>query len=29
MDDWLNRYRSLWTNHLDALEQHLEASEEA
>jgi DNA-binding transcriptional ArsR family regulator len=29
MDDWLDRYRSLWTNHLDALERHLEASEEA
>src|SRR4051812_198514 len=29
MDAWIDRYRSLWANHLDALESHLEASEEA
>jgi DNA-binding transcriptional ArsR family regulator len=28
MDDWLDRYRRFWTDHLDALERHLEATVE-
>jgi DNA-binding transcriptional ArsR family regulator len=24
IDDWLDRYRRYWSNHLDALERHLE-----
>ena len=26
IDDWINRYRHFWTDHLDALEQHLSAT---
>jgi DNA-binding transcriptional ArsR family regulator len=26
MDDWINQYRRFWTQHLDALEQHLGAT---
>ncbi|OBF94779.1 transcriptional regulator [Mycobacterium sp. 852002-51152_SCH6134967] len=25
IDDWIARYRRIWTDHLDALERHLEA----
>ncbi|MGH3637825.1 MAG: ArsR/SmtB family transcription factor [Mycobacterium sp.] len=28
MDDWLNRYRRFWGEHLDALERHLESTVE-
>lgn len=28
MDEWLNRYRRFWAEHLDALERHLESSVE-
>jgi DNA-binding transcriptional ArsR family regulator len=24
IDDWINRYRHYWADHLDALERHLE-----
>lgn len=24
LDDWVSRYRALWTGHLDALERHLD-----
>jgi DNA-binding transcriptional ArsR family regulator len=27
LDEWLAPYRALWTNHLDALERHLESQE--
>jgi DNA-binding transcriptional ArsR family regulator len=27
IDRWLDRYRRLWTRHLDALERHLDAKE--
>jgi DNA-binding transcriptional ArsR family regulator len=25
IDDWINRYRRYWADHLDALERHLES----
>lgn len=28
IDEWLGRYRRYWTQHLDALEQHLAAQQE-
>jgi DNA-binding transcriptional ArsR family regulator len=28
IDEWLAPYRRLWTNHLDALERHLDRQEE-
>ena len=28
LDEWLARYRRLWTRHLDALERHLDDEEE-
>jgi DNA-binding transcriptional ArsR family regulator len=28
IDHWIERYRRFWTDHLDALERHLEASGE-
>jgi DNA-binding transcriptional ArsR family regulator len=28
IDDWLEPYRRLWSGHLDALERHLDGSEE-
>ncbi len=28
LDDWLEPYRRLWTNHIDALERHLDEQEE-
>jgi DNA-binding transcriptional ArsR family regulator len=28
MDDWIGRYRHFWTDHLDALAQHLETTSE-
>ena len=27
VDDWLSPYRRLWTDHLDALERHLDSQE--
>ena len=27
VDDWLGPYRRLWTDHLDALERHLDSQE--
>jgi DNA-binding transcriptional ArsR family regulator len=27
VDDWLAPYRRMWTDHLDALEQHLDSQE--
>ncbi len=29
LDDWLEPYRQLWTEHLDALECHLDEQEES
>jgi DNA-binding transcriptional ArsR family regulator len=26
LDDWINRYRHFWTDHLDALERHLSST---
>ena len=26
IDAWIDRYRRYWTNHLDALERHLEST---
>jgi DNA-binding transcriptional ArsR family regulator len=26
IDEWINRYRRYWADHLDALERHLEAT---
>lgn len=28
LDEWLEPYRRLWTDHLDALERHLDSQEE-
>lgn len=28
IDDWIGRYRRLWTDHLDALERHLHNTQE-
>lgn len=28
IDEWIERYRQMWTDHLDALERHLKAKHE-
>ncbi|OBI80605.1 helix-turn-helix transcriptional regulator [Mycobacterium sp. E740] len=28
IDEWIERYRRMWTDHLDALERHLQAKHE-